>query len=418
MHHREDVTAPRRARPAIRARVRARRVRRSRSRRVTGAPVDHVHRAVHAHGRARGCHGRRLVGGPVGTGRRGGIRALPALTRAVRASARLHRRVARARRGIEPASSRWRGLLRHGQHGAPRGHRPRGRPCPRPPHRVPAAGAAVLFAAKVGFRLPEPDDLLDRAVAAAQGADVGGARGGHDRRVGDRDARPCIDAPARPAGRADRARRRREPEHRRHRERRCTRRHGVGRRRGRGAGVRVRRTGARQRDSGRRARRRRAGLAGWRRPCRCGSSTTRRSTTSRARTASCATARACSWATAATTTAAFPSATPSVTVSATRRSPSANPSVGIDVYPRRITRRVGADREHGTPSRQRGAAAVRRAGVPAVRAPAQGAQGVRQGDARSRRGGGRRAHARRPLVRVLGSGPGRLGRRSCRGSGT
>ena len=52
-----------------------------------------------------------------------------------------------------------------------------------------------------------------------------------------------------------------------------------------------------------------------RRPSRCESSTTRRTTTSRARTASCVTAKVCSWAIAATSTGASRPASPSATAS-------------------------------------------------------------------------------------------------------
>ena len=145
-------------------------------------------------------------------------------------------------------------------------------------------------------------------------------RGRHQRRLGDRGARPRVDGPAGRPERARRARAPRQPAHGRRRQRRL-------------AGHAARGPTARRRCStsgsaGRRWRGRwptcwrapRTRPAGFRRPFRSSPSTTRRTATSRARTASAATARACSSDTAGTRRAGCRSASRSATASPTPRS--------------------------------------------------------------------------------------------------
>ena len=175
---------------------------------------------------------------------------------------------------------------------------------------------------------PSPPDLLDRAVAAAAGADAVDRDGRHQRRLGDRGRGPrprwtCPGARTSSCARAVAA----NPNtvvvvntgvagH-----------DALGRRRARDRAGVVRRPGDGATRSPTCCSATPSPAVGSRPRSRCGSSTTRRSATSPASSASCATARACSWATAGTRRATCRPGSRSVTACRTRRSRSASPTV-------------------------------------------------------------------------------------------
>ena len=187
-----------------------------------------------------------------------------------------------------------------------------------------AAAPGFFRGAKIACRRPNPPDLLDRAVAAAAAADaVVVVVGTDDEWESEGHDRPTMDLPGR-TGRLGGADRGGQPQHRGRGEQRLAGDHAVGPgRAGRDAGV-VRGTGGRQRHRRRPASVTPSPVAGCPRPCRCGSSTTRRSATSPARTAKSATAKACWWGTAGTKRATSPRVSRSGTACRTPRTRSAN----------------------------------------------------------------------------------------------
>ena len=131
------------------------------------------------------------------------------------------------------------------------------------------------------------------------------------------------------------------------------------------------------------------------------------------RTASCATARACSWATAVEHSAIVPRfpfrSWPELHVV----SDLVEPTLSADTYRPGETLTVSVPVTNtGARAGLRGRPVLRRAGLTSLGAPAQGAQGFRQGVARAWRDSSGRSCARRSCLRLLGSGSGRLERRA------